>query len=103
MSLDSYIRAWQAYETLGNLLRDLRVNEALEISVSPTQLIEFLGVMFDLINMIIYLPSDKVTDILQELNKWARKKTMTKNALQKIVGKLQFIVSCIHIGRIFVN
>ena len=64
MSLDFLHRAWQAYESLGNLLRDLGVNEASDKSVAPMQIIEFLGVIFDFIHMVIHLPQDKVIDIV---------------------------------------
>ena len=53
MGLEHRHRAWQAYQAMGNLLRDLGVSEALKKAVPPTDIIEFLGVWFNLVEMTI--------------------------------------------------
>ena len=53
MSIELREVSWKSYITLGNLLQDLGVQEADEKAVSPTHIIEFLGVWFNLLMMTI--------------------------------------------------
>ena len=103
MSIDKIKQAWKSYITLGNLLRDLGVQEALEKSVQPTTVIEFLGIIFDLIRMLLFVPSDKLHHIKVELRKWQSKKLATKQQIQSLAGKLQFISLCVRPGRVFIS
>ena len=102
MSVDWEDAAWRAYNTMGNLLRDLGVQEAVDKSVPPSHLIEFLGILFDLIRMLIILPQDKCDDIRSELRQWRHVQIMTLNGLQSLAGKLQFAATCVRPGRVFV-
>ena len=103
MSLDAYENACRSYIALGNLLRDLGVHVAEEKSVFQTQIIEFLGVLYDFVQMTISLPEEKMVEIKQLLRIWLKKKDMTVKQLQKLVGKLQFAACCVCAGRVFMN
>ena len=103
MSVEHEDRAWASYHVLGNLLRDLGVFEAEDKVVPPTEVIEFLGILYDLVNMCIQLPEDKKEELKQELRQWVDRRFMTKWKLQKITGKLQFAAACIREGRVFIN
>ena len=50
MGIDVESRAWQAFHTLNYLLRDLGVLESENKAIPPSDVIEFLGVLFDFIN-----------------------------------------------------
>ena len=63
MSIDHFKKAWRSYEAMGRLLNDLGVREAENKSVPPTNIIEMLGVLFDLIRMIILLPESKLVEL----------------------------------------
>ena len=73
ISLGDYITAQRSYVVMGDLLRDLGVNEASEKSVELTQIVELLGILYDFINMIISIPTDKLQDINDLLLKWQKK------------------------------
>ena len=103
MGLDEPRRAWTAFTMLGNLLRDLGVHESLEKSVTPTMVIEFLGIIFDLIRRLLILPEDKMCEIKKELQNWRQKQWATKKQFQKLAGKLQFTALCVRPGRVFVS
>ena len=102
MSIDYVDRAWRSFIALGNLLRDLGVHESIEKSVAPTHLIEFLGILFDLLRMLIFLPQDKLVELRQLLQKWRHTQVCTKKELQSIAGKLQFAATCVRPGRVFI-
>ena len=95
MSLDAFQSAWKSYEALGRLLRDLSVNEAVDKSVSPLQIVKFLGILYDFIHMLLLLLEDKMCELKAELKRWKGKKVMRKKQLERLVGKLQFAAACV--------
>ena len=95
MSVDHPNNIHKSYQTLGNLLRDLGVQEALEKAVPPTTVIEFLGILFDLLRQLLILPQDKIRDIHDCLCTWRSKQSATKKEMQQLAGKLQFAAICI--------
>ena len=103
MSLNTLEPAWRSYTAMGNLLRDLGVNESMDKAVEPTQIIEFLGVLYNLIDMTIELPQDKLQQLKDELHRWVKFSYVTRNQLQKMAGKLQFVANCVCAGRVLIN
>ena len=63
-------RAWQAFAALENLLRDLGVKEANDKAIPPSNVIEFLGVLFDFRNFTILVTLDRLKEFREELQKW---------------------------------
>ena len=102
MGLDKAEKIWSSYNTLGNLLRDLGVQEALDKAIPPSYIIEFLGVMYDFIKMIIYVTDERMQDFQQELTWWRLGKKYTRKQLESLLGKMQFISNCIRPARVFV-
>ena len=68
----------------------------------PTHIIEFLGVLFNMLNLTISVTPEKMKDILQDLCQWTHKKTYTRNQLEQLLGRLQFISNCVRPGRVMV-
>ena len=104
MGIDEITPAWRSFKTLGNLLRDLGVNEAAEKTVQPSHIIEFLGIVFDMLRQIILLPEGKLKEIKQELNRWSSNNVDKKSLkqLQSLAGRLQFAAICVRPGRVFI-
>ena len=84
-------QVWQAYNALGNLLRDLRVSEAPEKAVPPAEVEEFLGTGFDLLTEVLFATEKKLQALREELGMWINKETMKRIQVESIVGKLQAI------------
>ena len=73
---------------LRNILENLGFIINLEKSIfHPQQVIEFLGVIVNSIEMQFALPEDKVTSILKECKQMVRKQTTTLSQLSHIIGK----------------
>ena len=70
MSIDREEMAWRSYKVMGALLRDLGVKEAEQKSVPPSHIIEFLGILFDIIKMTISIPKEKIVELEKLLNEW---------------------------------
>ena len=86
---------------IGALLRDLSIQEAEGKSIMPSHIVEFLGVLFDLLRMIILLPDEKVSELRKLLRAWTVCQVATQRQLQSIAGKLQFATTYIKQGRIY--
>ena len=105
MGMELPHRVWNAYITLGNLLRDLGVQEAEDKAVPPTTVLKFLGITYDLLRQILILPEEKMSSILTELRWWCcrDRKLVNKKQLQRLAGKLQFAAIVIRPGRVFIT
>ena len=103
MGLDSRHRIWASFNTLRNLLRDLGASEACEKAVLPTHVLEFLGVLFDLLNMTISVSPQRLRELKAELGRWRRKNRYTRKQLESLLGKLQFVSNCVRPGRLMVS
>jgi hypothetical protein len=96
-------QASQAYDSLGNLLSNLGVMEAKEKACPPCRTMEFLGVLFDINTMTMSVTEDRIIEILQLIEVWLGKRRATKQQLQSLIGKLQFVAKCVRAGRVFIS
>ena len=103
MGIEHVSRVWNSYMTLGNLLRDLGVEEAPEKAVEPTDVLEMLGVLFDFSNMTISVTPERLRDIKMELRWWSNTQEYTRKQLESLIGRLQFISLCVRPGRVLMN
>lgn len=96
-------RAWQSYNTLGQLFRDLGVPEALEKSVSPASEIVFLGTGLNAERQVIFVIPERMCELMAELDFWRWSDTCTRKQLESLIGKLQFCANCVRPGRLFIS
>ena len=102
MGLEVIEVAWSVFNALGNLLRDLGVSESVTKAIQPKEIIEFLGVWFDLRNMTISITPDRRRELRGELSRWLQSRSYNQHQLESLLGKLQFVANCIRPGRVMV-
>ena len=90
-----------SYEVFGRLLESLGVQESLSKAVAPSPVIEFLGVGFDAVAGTMFVTEGCQQELLQELDTWRGKSVFSRKELESLIGKLQFITSCVRPGRVF--
>ena len=95
-------RASVAYETLGNLLVKLGVQESEDKAHPPSTIMKFLGVEFNTITMSMRIDIEKLKEITTLSKIWARKTVATKQELQSILGKLMWVSKVVRFSRCFV-
>ena len=78
VSIDYKHRVFEAHRSFINLLQAVGVSRSLKKSVSPTPIIEFIGNLFNSIDMTIGITERRRTDILLELERWHFKKMTTR-------------------------
>ena len=99
-----YIKvAKSAHEALKRLMDSIGAQRSLKKSVTPTEVVEFLGNLIDTINMTIGVTPQRKTDMLRELESWKHRGQCTRRQLESLIGKLQFMSNCIRLGRLFVS
>lgn len=95
--------AQRAYEALGRTIRDLGLVESEDKQVPPTTQMEFLGNLLNSVDMTISVTPDRILELQNELQTWLHTQTITRRALESIIGKLQFVCNCVRSGRLFLN
>jgi len=69
----------------------------------PAQLMVFLGVLFDTINMTLSLDADRLHAIEAMLADWAQRKSASREELQSLIGTLGFASKVVRASRIFLR
>jgi hypothetical protein len=64
---------------------------------------EFLGIICDTDKLVLEIPDDKLKDIHRILLCWINKEFAKLKEIQSLVGKLNFIASCVKPGRIYMS
>ena len=100
---DEPVRAQESFQLLGIELEEIGVVEAPEKAVEPAPVVEFLGVLFNAPEGTMEVTDEKLKDVMDICDEWMGKSYCTRTELEHLVGKLQFIASCVRPGRIFVS
>ena len=96
-------RVEAAHSMLVRLMNDIGVQRLVKKSVPPMQELDFVGTLVNSSAMTLGVTPQQKIDTLRELEKWQTWKTCNRRQLESLVGKLQFISSCVRPGRLFVS
>ena len=86
-----------------DLCKTLNIPLASHKTVFPTNIITFLGIEIDSVNMTIQLPKEKLQQYKEDVNKFMARNTCKMKELKSITGKLQFATTAIPAGRSFLR
>ncbi|CAC5393055.1 unnamed protein product [Mytilus coruscus] len=101
--VESVDRADKAYIELKRLLDSCGLEESFHKAVSPSTRMEFLGIICDTSKLLLQIPDDKLKDIQEILHFWTNKRSAKLRDIQSLVGKLNFMASCVRPGRVFMS
>lgn len=99
----TYQECLNGMNTLLSLLRKLGFQINYSKMEGPSQRLVFLGILLDSLDMTLYLPSEKIADLLCTLQYFRTRQKVTKRKLQKLAGKLNWASQCVYGGRIFMR
>ena len=99
----SETRALESSTALAQLFKELGLRESEKKYHPPSTNMPFLGVQFDSNRLTMSVPPDKLQEVREELNIWARKSKATKKTLQQLLGKLFWISRCVRFSRPFMG
>ena len=99
----SYEEANKNQKRVQQLFSELGLPIAKEKSSPPSHVIKWLGINIDSMNNLLYIPSQKLNDLIDFSNKLFVKDYITKKQLQSILGKTFYIGKCIRPVRAFTS
>ena len=100
---DDYQSAKYAQNWMIRLLRRLGFDIAWEKLVGPAQIITFLGVELNSLDMSIRLPPEKVVKFKSMLKDFKQRKRISRKQLEKLCGKLSWAASVVKAGRCYLR
>lgn len=99
----SYHQASEGFNKFLALAKELGLDLALHKSVSPTNIIDWLGYSIDSDKMIVTIPAAKLQEFVKYCSTWVSKRHASKCSIQSLVGKMSFISNCVTQGRRFMS
>ena len=100
-SIVAKIRSALAYAAFQALLDELGLDRSVEKDQSPFYIRIFLGLQYNLIDMIMTIPEDKVNRAVVVLNEWLNRDRCTKSQTQSLLGHLNHLSAVVQAGRAF--
>ena len=96
-------KAFFAYHCLGAILKKCGFEEALDKASPPSEIMSFLGVLFNTLTMTIEITPDRLVEIRSLVKSWINRDMASLKQVQSLLGKLNFIAACVKPSRIFVS
>ncbi len=96
-------KAQEADDELGKVIEESGLQEKTVKHCGPNHCMVFLGVLFDSKSLTLSVMEDSVQEIMEILESRLDKSTASQKEYQVLLGKLNFVVSCIRQGWIFVS
>ncbi len=93
----------EAFQALGRLLRDFGLQEADNKACPPSTKMEFLGILLDTQALTLEVTEKRLLEITGLVDCWLGKTHATRREIQSLVGKLNFVASCVRPGRVFIS
>lgn len=101
--VETEVVAQFAFHLLRTLFLRSGIDEAFDKACPPAQCMVFLGVLFNSLTMTMSITKERLHEIRLLIQYWISLKEVTLNDIQKLLGKLNFVGSCVRSSRIFVN
>jgi hypothetical protein len=99
----SKIKCSEQLKAILDLLAELGLPVSVAKLVDPSQLMVFLGILFDSINMTLSLEDARLAALLSELNAWEHRTSASRAELQSLIGTLAFAAKVVRPGRTFLR
>ena len=93
--------AMWACSAFNDLLEKLGLARTLEKCRIPLEIQIFLGLLYNLANLTLSLPQEKIDRAIALIREWLKKDKCTKSELQSLLGNFQHFATVVHAGRPF--
>lgn len=92
-----------AYNCLSTVLQKCGFEEAIDKASPPSEIMSFLGVLFNTVSMTMEITPERLAEIRSLVTSWLNKDNASLKQVQSLLGKLNFIAACVKPSRIFVS
>ena len=93
----------QHFNSLRASINSLSMQEALHKAIPPSQVMTWLGLEFNTVDMSITISKEKLADIMQLIREWSHKVHTNIHHLHMILGKLFYVAQCCPPAKLFIN
>ena len=100
---ESRTNAKFAFQTLRSIFFQSGIEEALDKACPPSEIMIFLGILFNTIKMTMEITPERLHEIRSIVLLWLNKTSASLKEIQQLLGKLHFVGCCVQPSRIFVN
>ena len=83
------------------LFKELHLEVAIDKDVPPTHKMLCLGVMVDALELTLSVPEFRIAELTDELERWTKLRLLSKRDVQRLLGKLSSVATCVPPGRPF--
>jgi hypothetical protein len=92
-----------SYKCLGIILSKCGLKESVDKASPPSEVMTFLGVLFNTVTMTMEVTVERLEEIRCLVSLWSEKLEANLREVQSLIGKLNFVASCVRSGRIFIS
>ncbi len=96
-------RAEQAYKCLGEVLEKAGFVAKESKSCPPSTQMAFLGVWFNTESLTLEVTKDRLDELRELLESWSHRTRASRQEIQSVIGKLNFVASVVRPGRVFIS
>ena len=96
-------KIWNSFRAFKRLLKNLNIDQSIDKEIEPTSMINCIGTLVSAQDQTLQVLPERMHALWVELNSWLNKNTATVREVQVLVGKLQFVCSCVRPGRLFMS
>ena len=102
-SAETADKAVFSYNTLGAILEKCGIEEAKNKACPPSTIMTFIGILFNTEKLTMEVTPERLYEIQHLLQTWLDKETASLREIQSLLGKLNFVASCVRPGKIFIS
>ncbi len=102
-SAESWDKASTAFDCLGWVLQSCGIEESVAKACSPSTRMTFLGIQIDTVTMTLEVTEERLVEIRELTASWLNKASASRHEVESIVGKLNFVATCVRPGRVFIS
>lgn len=92
-----------AFNCLGAILQKCGFEESKEKATPPSEIMSFLGVLFNTVTMTMEITPERLEEIRKLTQSWLEKDSASLKQIQSLLGKLNFVAACVKPSRIFIG
>ena len=100
-SVEVPVLALEAFDKMGQLLKEFNVEESVNKACGPLTRMIFLGIIVDALRMTLELDECRLSELNSILIGWENKTHANLREIQSLVGILSFASTCMRQGRSF--
>ena len=96
------VDAWRAFYNLEQVFSSVGLTESKDKAAPPTPILDFLGVLFNVLTGTMEITPQRLLEIREITYSWLNRRTCRRVDLERLIGKVQFVASCVRPGRVFI-